>query len=91
MKSVYLEWEDVVSANPWMNATEVSHWTTEKWIVSQIGFIYQETKDHITLCTGYHDDDCGQQLHQVLKIPKGLIRKRVDLTKYVKPTKEEGK
>ena len=87
MKLIYLEWEDACSNdNGWLHEHAAINWANEyAFIVRQVGFILKETKTTITLTAGYQDDgEYEPQYHQVLKIPKGWIRKRVDLSKYIK-------
>ncbi len=83
-KLVYIEWEDACSNESWMNEDEISRWANgRKYIVKQVGFIYKEDKEHIILFTGLQEE-YELTMHQFMKIPKSLIRKRINLTKYIK-------
>ena len=86
MKPIYLEWEDASSNDKWVGECDAMAWAdAEGFVVKQTGFILKETKKSLTLCGGYHHyEDCEPQYHQLLKIPKSWIRKRINLTKYIK-------
>lgn len=80
MRAVYIEWEDAVSSDKEFNANEMQGWSDIKYLKKQIGFIYEETEDSITLFSGIHQDDEYYDMFQgVIKIPKSLIRERSDL------------
>lgn len=85
-KLVYIEWEDVISSDCWRNEDNAACWSEgEGWFIQQVGFIYKETKTYLTLVAGIHiEKEHQSQFHQFLKIPKVLIRKRIDLTKHIK-------
>ena len=85
-KLIYIEWEDACANDKWMDEHEATEWANaDRYIVKQSGFIFKETKEHIILYGGYHNEDGYQgQFHQMIKIPKGWIRKRINLTKHIK-------
>ena len=85
-KLIYIEWEDACSSDAWMSEDGVSKWADlGRYIVKQVGFIYKETNELLILYGGYQEfEDYQLQYHQLIKIPKGWIRKRINLTKYIK-------
>lgn len=81
MRAVYIEWEDAVSSDKEFNETLMQDWSDIRYLKKQIGFIFEETKDSITLFSGIHQDDEYYDMFQgVIKIPKSLIRERRDFT-----------
>ena len=87
MKLIYLEWEDATSGDDgWQHAESVLDWAKSyKFIAKQVGFVLVESKESIVLASGFNEggEYQNQYLH-IHKIPKGWIRKRVDLTKHIK-------
>ena len=86
-KLIYIEWEDCCANGSWMDEEEFSKWTnSDRYIIKQTGFVYKETKEHLILFSGFHDEngDYKGQYHHCLRIPKTWIRKRIDLTKHIK-------
>ena len=87
MKLIYLEWEDAVDGETgWQHEENVDGWANDcNFLVKQVGFVFKEDKHFLCLVGGFSEDEVYQpQYHQLLKIPKGWIRKRVDLSKYIK-------
>ncbi len=85
-KLVYIEWEDITSSDGWRNEDNATCWASDEgWLIKQVGFIYKETENYLTLVAGAHiEKEYQSQYHQFLKIPKVLIRKRINLTKHIK-------
>ena len=85
-KLIYIEWEDVTSNDAWRNESIAESWASEgSWIVKQVGFVYKETKKELILVGGIHEEEEYQNsYHQMLRIPKSLIHKRINLTKHIK-------
>lgn len=88
LKPVYLEWLDACSnTNGWMTLSEAKRWCEEnKWYVQQLGFIIYENKKEIAIVG---EAEPGDRKHLmtvglIQKIPKTWIRKRIDLSKYIK-------
>ena len=85
-KLIYIEWEDACSNDKWMDEAEAEHWAhAERYLVKQVGFVWREDKKHIVLFGGVYDSgEFMNQYHNFIKIPKSWIRKRINLTKYIK-------
>ena len=85
-KLIYIEWEDACSNDTWMDEHSAIEWSNAgRYVVKQTGFVFKENKQHLILYGGFHEHDGYQsQYHQMIKIPKGWIRRRVNLTKYIK-------
>ena len=86
LKLLYVEWQDACSNDKWMNEDEVEHWVhSEPYIVKQTGFIFSETDKVLILFNGIYDsEEYVKQYHQLIKIPKAWIRRRINLTKHIK-------
>jgi hypothetical protein len=92
LKLIYLEWEDaILMTNPngaaWFSADEIDIWEKqEDHIICEVGYLYKENKRHIVLINKVvKETPEWQETYGVIhKIPKSWIRKRIDLTKYIK-------
>ena len=79
MKLVYIEWEDAISRNQWMNKKEVNEWIKDgPWFVHSIGWIIKETDKFIILAGQHHPESnyTDELVGEVIRIPKGWIKKR---------------
>lgn len=86
MKLIYIEWHDAFASGGWYDKDQLDNWKQGDWIVKQVGWLYEETNKQIILASRYSppDQDGIEQYGQLQKIPKTWIRKRIDLSKYVK-------
>lgn len=79
MELIYIEWHDAFDYNQgWMNVDDVDEWLDDDWVVSQCGWVYEETDDYLVLinmCAFGHDS-----FSHVTKIPRPWIRKRETIT-----------
>lgn len=89
MKLIYLEWEDASSQNGWHSRQDVKEFSEKSTIIKQVGWCFEETRRYIILVSRYApdgiftEDDDSSYAH-LQKVPKTWIRKRIDLTKYIK-------
>lgn len=85
MKLVYIEWEDSVSETAWRSGEELKKFIEDdNCTVQQIGWILKEDKKYIVIASRQSQTvDYETEFGCIQKIPKGWIRKRVDLTKHV--------
>lgn len=87
-KLVYIEWEDAYSVpSGWQTKKEIGGiLSNESFIVKQTGFVIKETKRFIVLANQVNylklSDSQYSGLH---RIPKGCLRKRVNLTNIIFP------
>lgn len=86
-KLIYIEWCDAVNGNPhWLTKDQVIEWAEEgEWIVKQTGWLVKETKEYILLGFGLREGDAYSESNFLgaMQIPKGCIKKQVDLTEYI--------
>jgi len=87
-KLIYIEWCDVISSgSEWTEESKLGEWIDDtQWVIKQCGFIIRETPKYILLAGHIKMEDSftETQYGHLQKIPKGLILKRVDLTKHIK-------
>jgi hypothetical protein len=82
MELVYVQWEDVTSSGAdWYEEEEMEKWKGEMsqgFIVEQVGFVLEENKKYILLCSHYHanTDIAPAQYGHLQKILKSLIIKK---------------
>lgn len=85
--AVYVEWIDAfsMSGSGWKDESDFENLRESKFIIRELGFVIGENDDYLTLVGGYDQEECGWEptYHRDVKIPKGTIRKRIDLTKYI--------
>lgn len=89
MKLIYLEWEDAVSNEEvsWKIIEEAKNWAKEReWLVKQCGWLIEENKKYIVLASRMEpgNENSYASVGLLQKVPKTWIRKRVDLTNYIK-------
>ena len=87
MELIYLEWHDAFSQNGWLEKKEVEHLAdSEETIVCQAGWLFKETKREIVLVSRYGPKSEGfkESFGLIQKIPKTWIRKRINLSNYLK-------
>ena len=79
MKLIYIEWEDAHARSGWHTEEEMeSYHSGERAIVKEIGWVYKENPQYLTLYSRvidwkeYNDTQYGL----LQKIPKTWIRKR---------------
>ena len=79
MKLVYIEWEDAVGRNNWMNKDDMKAWIKDgRCFVHSVGWVMEETDKYIVL-SGQKSPESkyGDELFAMTeRIPKAWIRKR---------------
>ena len=85
-KLIYIEWQDAFANTAWMTKAEVDKWKEGEMMINQVGWLLEETSKQIILAARFNPADNGdvEQFGSLQKIPKTWIRKRINLTKYVK-------
>jgi hypothetical protein len=84
MKLIYIEWEDARSNHNWLDEEEVKEYFNRSTMVRQVGWVYKEDKHCICIISRVSDfqyngsDDIAYG--NVIKIPKGWIHKRINLS-----------
>jgi len=86
MELVYIEWEDAIAQAGWHSKRETRKWAKESsMIISQIGWVYKETKKYIVLISRICiDDEKITSYGNLQKIPKTWIKKRINLSRHIK-------
>jgi hypothetical protein len=89
MKLIYLEWEDAASSSSWKFKSDIDKWANSPSnSIHQVGFVLKETKKYLVLCGRWSPagEDIGdEEAYGLLqKIPKTWVRKRINLTKYIR-------
>lgn len=90
MKLIYIEWDDAHSSNGWHTKEDVEKFLNEIPTIKQVGWIFEETNRYIILVGRYAPANIfagvteDQGYGQIQRIPKTWIKKRIDLTKYIK-------
>ncbi len=90
MRLIYIEWEDAIATSAWYSKEELEKWHNEdRCIVKEVGWVYKENKNYITLVSRISTDNrfstgVEDTYGHVQKIPRTWIRKRKDLTKWIK-------
>jgi hypothetical protein len=86
VKLIYLEWEDAIANGAWFTLEETRYWADNaSMLIQQVGWVYEETDRHILLVSRLCPTE--KTLGSIQKIPKTWIRKRINLTKYIKDKK----
>ena len=92
-KLIYIEWADATHPEDasWYSEESLKEWAKDdSYWVSQCGFVIEENKNYLLLAgmvattTTANSNNKTNQLGSYLKIPKPWVRKRIDLTKYIK-------
>lgn len=88
MKLVYIEWCDAIASGlEWTDINVAKEWGKKsEWIVRETGWLLEDTKEYISIAAVWKPEDefCDEQVKQLMKIPKTWIKKRVDLTEYIR-------
>ena len=82
MKAAYLEWGDALTSNNWFTTHEADMWCQESnWIIKEVGWIVQETKEYIVFSHSWKpaDEYTAEQFNGLHKIPKNWIIKRKEI------------
>lgn len=87
MKLVYLEWQDAHALGEgWTDDREIKEmWKSNDMIIKQCGFVIKEDSKSLLLAGQYviAGKFVEKGYGNVVKIPKGWIKKRIDLTTYI--------
>lgn len=84
---IYVEWCDaMVNQSSWLSLEDALEWgKSENWIVTEVGFLLDETKEFILIANKKSSyDKENPEIGGVMKIPTTWIRKRVNLSKHIK-------
>jgi hypothetical protein len=93
-KLIYLEWEDATSKSSWETPEDALEWfSKDNSVACDVGWLIKETKTHLLIASRYMSPSpwAEESLGLLEKIPKGWIKKRVDLTKYIYENKQTHK
>jgi hypothetical protein len=86
-KAVYIEWIDSfsLSGSSWKDEADIQGLKEGILIIREIGFVVDDNENYITLVGGYDQEGCNWEptYHRDVKIPKGCIMKKIDLTRYI--------
>lgn len=77
----------MVNQNSWLSLKEVKDWSqSENWIVSEIVFfLIEETEEYLLIANKKSNFDIDNpEVGGLMKIPTTWIRKRINLTVYIK-------
>lgn len=83
---VYIEWEDAYSVpDHWYTEDEMTGiLADESFVVKQTGFIIKETDSFIVLANQLNELNLSANQYSGLhRIPKGCLRKRIDITSFL--------
>lgn len=95
MKLIYVEWTDAIANANWFDMDEAQRWAEiSEWRVRDVGWLIKEDKNYLTIASSWKTEDewTQEQVKLLHHIPKGMIKKKIDLTKHIKPkaTKDSG-
>ena len=48
-KLIYIEWHDAFANSGWMDKDEVVKWKKGEWLVSEVGWVIEETDKQLIL------------------------------------------
>lgn len=82
MKIIEVKWTDAHRKDGWCGVEDLENWKDEVGNVTQIGYLYKETKDWVYFYMGYGDDQTFLNSH---KIPRGMIKS----LKVIRSSKEK--
>lgn len=86
-KLLYIEWDDAVGNSRWFDLNDAENWLNiSQWIISETGFLISEDKYAIYLCAFWKpaDEYTEEQMGGLRRIPKNWIKKRKEITKFIK-------
>ena len=87
-KLLYIRWIDAASPTDagWQSDIDIEEFAKTPYEIEDVGFVFSEDKHYITLIGGHSmpDEAFEGACHRVMKIPKAVIRKKVDLTRYIR-------
>ena len=85
-KLIYIEWHDAFATGAWCTRHQLDEWKQGEFIVREVGWLIEETDKQIILAGRHNPEDNGdaEQWGLLQKIPKTWIRKRINLTKYIR-------
>ena len=82
---IYIEWCDATSygTGTWQELDELKAWAKneDSWLIKEVGFVIEETDEYLLLVSQVSDNG---NVGNAMKIPKGWVRKRIELTEHVK-------
>lgn len=94
MKLVFVEWVDCSGSidTAWRNDTYMDTFVEKDERIYDVGFVYHEDKESLVLVGGYSipQDTYETVYHREVKIPKAVIKRRLDLSRHIKKKKKNG-
>lgn len=82
---IYIEWCDAASYGngTWQDVYDLIAWAADEdsWLVKEVGFVVEETDEYILLVSQVSDNG---KVGDAMKIPKGWVRRRVELGDAIK-------
>lgn len=90
MKLVYIEWVDAVGPadSGWLTTDEVVELLGREMLIKECGWIINENKEYLSLVAGLSEEPKDSEwcsvYHRMIRIPIKCIRKRKDITRYIK-------
>lgn len=90
MKLLCVKWIDAAGPETagWMNDSELVEHLGRELLITDVGFLVHESKDYLCLVSGLSKEPEGSDwssiYHHLIKIPKVCVRKKYDLTRYIK-------
>ena len=82
-KLIYVEWLDSYNFSEaiWKTEEDMNEFVKEPFIIVDVGFLYAEDKDYLTLVGGHTKEgmEWTETYHREIKIPRACIKKRVYL------------
>ena len=86
-KLLHVIWVDSVSPRDcgWMSDEELGEFSEDKFLIQDVGWVHSENKEYVCLIGGEGmNADVLPISHRIVMIPKCAIRKKTDLTRYIK-------
>jgi len=72
-----VKWFDTYSNDRWRDINEAKEWGSERLIIHSVGWLIDESKDHILLAGGIQDDE--DMAHLFIHIPKANIIHKIKI------------
>ncbi|MFA6469033.1 MAG: hypothetical protein WCW35_09050 [Bacteroidota bacterium] len=79
----YIEWTDALTfSEEWLTKEDVcKKYKNEDWLIKQVGYILNETRDYILVASKYNPQENNQdKFAEITKIPTTWIKKKKLIT-----------
>ena len=73
---VLVKWFDTYSCDKWLMIDEAREWGINRLIIHSVGWLIDETKNHVLLAGGYSDEGAA---HLLVHIPKSNIIQKIKI------------